>query len=298
MKNNVSCIIPTIRNNKEAYISLLSVCYSLNKLNCEKELILIVNRKIVDNDFILKLNLDFDFIKIIKNENKIGSANSRLLGIANSKHEILIFTDDDCNVDLNWAKEISKLAIENGNCTGNLTSKSKNIYGQFEEYTDFYRCRATFDTGEFKFISFPNFCIKKSLLPQIPFSVNSINTVEDIDLSVNLIANNVKIYFSEDIIVHVKYASSLAEIIKRKHKHGKGIAFLKSFSPTKEVAQKILGNNYTILFRWFHFSFTSKFDINQRLLFLIINLIYCFSLIYYNILFVIKKNLCLNNIKY
>lgn len=277
----VSVIIPTNRYSVFALTSLESVCESLESFKGEKELILCVDRKIRDNDGLLILEKKHPFVNIILNPNNQGSAYARNLGLQAASYGILIFTDDDCFVEKDWVERLYENVSKYGICTGGLKARNSGIFPRLEEYIDHYRIHATDKNGHIKFISFPNFGIKRELLPDPAFDVDPRNTVEDIDLACRLRLLGHNIHLDDNLIVKTIYPGNLTEMIRRKFKHARGISYLQKRMGVERWEQLEIGSIKDIIKRWYKISFNSPFPFLERVLFFVSNMSYCLGLYYY-----------------
>lgn len=225
----------------------------------------------------------FPFVDVFYNPNPQGSAYVRFLGISKAKYNVLLFTDDDCIVPINWVEKLYRGVVENGIVTGNLKSIEKfKIISLFEQYIDYIRIRALDSNKNIKFISFSNFGLKYNLLPLVPFDTCSVNTTEDFDLGCRLRLNNKKICFDEQIILEVCYPITLIQIIRRKIKHAKGIAYLEMRYGKKNWDSLEIGTKKELIKRWTNISFSAPFSLSSKCLFYIVNMTFCFSLCYYS----------------
>lgn len=107
---NVSVIITSYNNShnlKNCLESLLSQNYDQKVINLE---IIIVDSGSTDNSIeILNNYKDKEKIKIVLNPTefpRLSPAQARNIGVENSKGDILLFTDSDCTLPINWVKEI------------------------------------------------------------------------------------------------------------------------------------------------------------------------------------------------
>lgn len=286
-KQGVSVIIPTIRTNRLAFESIQSVIISLNNFkNKKKELILCADRKLQKADMLLLFAKKYPFIKVIAGKRKTWSAYARNLGINKAKYAVLLFTDDDCLVPKNWVKTLSNDVIKKGICAGVLKAKdSKNLISKLEERIDFHRIQSRDHTGNIKWLSFPNLGIRKDLLPPTPFCLNKNNTVEDMSLACRLRLNGHEISLNNKIIVKVEYPKNIKDVISRKIKHARGMAFLhRRLTSAMKEKLKIETNIQTTL-RWLNCSFKENLKIGEKILFLLINMTYCVVLFYFDKVF-------------
>lgn len=287
-KEEVSVIIPTCRKDIFTLSCIRSVCLSLSKFPNKKELILCVDRsKDPSERFFDNLILEFPFVKIIYNTSPRGSAFIRNEWIKCSQYNILLFTDDDSIVPENWVEAMTASVKGLWNCTWRLVGNKTNLslMHKFEEYIDDIRTSDIDASGEFIYVSFPCFGIKRSLLPCIPFDTSSNNTIEDMDLGSRLRLNNIPLFYNPDIVVIVDYPHDLKSTLIRKLKHAKGFSYLRK-KYWEQIRTKLwIGSNRRLFIEWVILSRNSPFKSYYKLYFWFINCVFCLWLFYYYIKF-------------
>jgi glycosyltransferase involved in cell wall biosynthesis len=74
-------------------------------------------------------------IKVVHNERNQGISASRNIGLKHAKHDIIAFTDDDCEVDKDWLRNLTKGFIDEqtGFVIGQTFYDNKNYKGYFPE---------------------------------------------------------------------------------------------------------------------------------------------------------------------
>lgn len=284
--DGVSVIIPTVRTEGIILDSLKSVINSLRQFPLEnKEMILSINRRFSQNDVLIPILNGNNFIRLIVKRHKKGSAYSRYLGIREAKYNTLLFTDDDCIVSKKWVRRLYKKVSQKGICTGMLQAFDKNnAISHFEEIIDYHRTTATDAQGRIKWLSFPNFGIKRRLLPKVPFNWFTIDTVEDMSLACRLRLKEKRIILDRDSIVTAKYPESFHSAAQRKMKHAKGLAYLKK-SLNNEMGNKIeIESTFVSLKRWFAISLHTNLPPTEKIMFLLLNMVYIFGLCYFGLI--------------
>ena len=127
MKLNVSLYIPVY--NGESTIE--SVLKSAFKLNPSPDEIIVVNDGSSDNTSNILENYK-DKITVFKNDNNMGLAYSRNVGVSKAKHENVASLDSDVEVAEDWLKNLLeiKTKFQSAICGGILIEKykDKNIY--------------------------------------------------------------------------------------------------------------------------------------------------------------------------
>lgn len=281
--DGVSVIIPTTRTNHQTIDNLSSVAQALNNFDGLKELVLAADRRVSATDFLRIFAQMHSFVRILEGEVGKGSAHTRLEALKEARYSVILFTDDDCAVPSDWVTHMYQAVIRYGAVTGNLNAlHSENPYSQIDAHVDQLRIR-TMESGGTKYISFPNFGVRRDLLPEEPFSPHALNTTEDIELACRLRLAKILIRFEEIIIVRTEYPTTLVGFIKRKVKHARGVAFLRT--NLNEEKRIFLGLNETpwkMLFRWSNMTLWSPLTLPQRVCMLLANTVYCSALGYYD----------------
>ena len=283
----ISVVIPTARTDPGTYDNLSSIARSLDALDRPKELVIAVDRKIGDADFLRILAAEFSFVSLLQGEIRKGSARTRLEALRAARYEVILFTDDDCVVPVNWAERMYEEVMRFGAVAGNLKSlQPENAYAAVDAYVDQLRIRSTDEDGNAKYISFPNFGILRQHLPSEPFFASRLNTTEDIELACQLHLAEVPIRFDENIMVETEYPPTFKGLIRRKMKHAMGIAFLRMrLGPEHSRRVGLAETSVVMLYRWVRLSFQASLPVSQRLCMLVANIAYCATLAYYDIAF-------------
>lgn len=112
MKNPKVSVVVCTYNGADKIKSLLD---SLKKQTYKNLDIVIVDDGSTDKTSEITKKYPFT---LIRNTTNRGLADSRNIGVKNSKGEILVFTDDDCIADKNWIKEIVNCYKKNPNVNG------------------------------------------------------------------------------------------------------------------------------------------------------------------------------------
>lgn len=285
MKNTdgVSVIIPTNRTNHQTLDNLSSVAQALNNFDGLKELVLAADRRVSATDFLRTFAQMHSFVRILEGEVGKGSARTRLEALKEARYSVILFTDDDCVVPPDWVVRIYQTVRCHGVIAGNLNAlHPEDPYSAVDAYVDQLRIR-TMENGGAKYISFPNFGVRRDLLPEEPFSPDALNTTEDIELACGLRLAKTPIRFEESIIVRTEYPTTLVGLMKRKAKHARGVAFLRAnLNEEKRVFLGINETPWKMLFRWSNMTLRAPLTLPQRLCMLLANTVYCSALGYYD----------------
>ncbi|MFA6417215.1 MAG: glycosyltransferase family 2 protein [Patescibacteria group bacterium] len=282
--NGVSVVIPTARIGSRALKSLESIALSLDLFSGNKELIIAVDRNFMVNDFLLDFASNYNFVKLLKIGGGHGSAFTRFQALSKAQYSVVIFTDDDCLVPLDWINKMFAEVTKYGMVAGNLAAfNERNVYSLVDAYVDQLRIKSVDADGYAKYISFPNFGIKQTYLPSLPFLATALNTTEDIDLACRLRLAGRKIYFAESLLIITEYPETFSGLLKRKVKHAQGIAFLRAGLENEKLRYLGLAETpWRMLRRWSVLSFKAPLKLIPRIIMFLANLAYCVALAYYD----------------
>lgn len=290
---SVSVIIPVCRSGGLVFQHLRTVARSLAAYDGQKELILCFDRDLGPNDQIQSLAELVPELVLFQahSSGNLGAPANRLRGIHAARHEILLFTDDDCEVPISWVSSLAKTTASKGAMTGlvkgTLThGRLASIYTRLEEIIDRYRVEARDEGGSAKFISFPCFGIRRELMPSIPYDVDFTDNVDDFDLACRLRLAGLRIALEPSIVVQTDYPHTLGKVLKRKLRHARGIShnFLSIIARHGKPAWDSLeiGNHHEIIRRWARISLRASVPLHERFIFLVMNLTYAIGLAYYD----------------
>lgn len=263
-KDGISVVVPTARTDAEFFLK--TVCVSLDRFKGNKELILSPDRLISsDDDPLAGLVSAYPFVKLLSSTSGEGSAKTRMRAFKQAQYETILFTDDDCIVPENWCEDMYEEVGRSGVVAGNLLAiDAENPYSRVDAYVDQLRIRSK-HLDSFKYVSFPNFGIRYSLLPDPPFTASARNTVEDIELACLLQLEGKNIAFREAITVRTAYPESLSSLLRRKRKHAKGVAWLfASLTPAERVYLGLSESTHAMFWRWIRLSVTAPLTVYER----------------------------------
>lgn len=166
-------------------------------------------------------------LRILRQPNG-GPARARNSGIRNARGEFIAFTDDDCEVDKKWLKEIicefkSEAIVGAG---GMIISKNKDIFSQYIDYNRILLPRI--ENKTVMYLVTANACYrKKNLIDVNGFSEEIKNPGgEDPDLSFKLKKLGYELAFNQNSIVIHNHRQDLRSFYKTFYNYGRGSAFL------------------------------------------------------------------------
>jgi len=275
----VSVVLPSIRAPRIAHPSWRSVCESARHSASEVEVVVSLDRlRTAADDEFLKRNSDV--LRLVSSGMLTGSSQTRLTGMAAATGTIVLFTDDDCVVPLGWVDSMIDALSTAPVVSGALRARDRdNWLSRSEEFTDDVRTHSVTHDGAVKFVSFPNMGARREVLPEPLYANSPYNTAEDVDLSLRLTLAGTAIQMRDDITVDVTYPTGWRAEFRRKRKHGFGVAFVKAQFTAADWRSADIGSPLTILNRWVRHSLSAPFPAPRRAQYLVINLIYCGSLL-------------------
>jgi glycosyltransferase involved in cell wall biosynthesis len=283
----VSIIVPTNKGDLWTTYCLRKLCYSIEKFREWKELILVLDAPYSEFDTLINQLSTYKFVRPIILKSHKGVAYARSQGIKEVRGDILLFTDADCVVGNDWVSLLSDLTSKYDICTGRVekvfsskkpTQKEKMI-AKLEEYTDRTRNVSKDKKGEFRYLTFQNFGIRKNKM--LSFSLSANNTTEDIFLAAMLRLNNEKIHYIDSVEVKTGYPPTIYSEVQRKIKHGRGVAWLR-YNLGANKWEKLGFESFTQLFvKWTKISFQLPFSFKYKFMYTIFNWSYIFSLYWY-----------------
>lgn len=174
----------------------------------------------------------------------VGPAKARNLGIKKAQNEIVVFTDDDCAVPLNWLRKFSGgyegceggegIAGVGGYLEASAEILSKNIFAQYEKFHEWSR----YNIHDREFISHKrdeapfetnNISYKRKVLEEVGgFDENfpAWATGEDGDLKERVLGLGYGVLFVPVKVTHLQ-DYNLKRFLKRQLARGAGIAVTK-----------------------------------------------------------------------
>lgn len=244
----VSVIIPTYNR-----INMLKNCLSsFEGLNYPKECfeVIVVDDGSTDRYYetLKEIIEQFTYkLRVIQQSNG-GPAKARNNGIRNAGGEFIAVTDDDCEVDKNWLREIIKgfTSEEIAGVGGMVVSKNKDIFSQYMDYNKILLPRM--EDNKVKYLVTANACYRrKCLLDVNGFSEEIKNPGgEDPDLSYKLKGLGYSLAFNPKGIVIHNHKQDLRSFYRTFFNYGKGSAFLRN--KWGEVAGKNFAPAFPIAF--------------------------------------------------
>lgn len=281
--DGVSVVVPSARI--DAFGNLLTVVKALDNFPGQKELIIAADREVNHSDFLYWFADNYAFVRIQQIQTRHrGSANARMQALKLSQYGVVLFTDDDCVVPIDWVSRMYEKVSSHGIVAGNLKSaEPNNVYSVVDAYVDQLRMRSIDERGSAKYISFPNFGIDRRYLPDMPFSVDQRNTTEDIELACILKLEHLPICFDESMLMETAYPTTFIGLLKRKVKHAKGVAFLRArLEREKCIALGLSETSWLMFTRWSKLSISAPLSIWQRMIMFVACASYSAGLCYYD----------------
>ena len=205
-----------------AEISLEECIKSILDLNYPKdrlEIIFIENNSNDASPSILKKYKDR--IKIL-NEEKQGAAAARNKGIKEASHEVLAFTDADCEVDRDWLKKMVGVLAENKNISavgGKILSKRP--CNDIEKYGELiHDNEKSITLFRPPYMASGNAAIKKSIIIELGMFDEELIKAEDGDLSYRLYESGHIFGYAPEAVVFHQNEKTLKGLFKEGFAHG------------------------------------------------------------------------------
>jgi len=213
MKNpKISVIIPVYNGENTLKSCLNSV---VNQTYKNYEIIVVDNNskdntKSIINEF-QKKNRKIKYLF----ESKRGRGAARYKGEINAKGEIILMTDSDCIVPVNWIEEMIK-TIENWDVVQGFEEPiSDNYWNRYRHITFEEKYKNEKMQDPLGKIDTKNFAIKTSILKKIGNTSRKYFSGNDTYLSIKLTENNFKVRFMKDIKVKHFHPSSLKAVFNK-----------------------------------------------------------------------------------
>lgn len=158
-------------------------------------------------------------LKIVVNENNLGVAGSRNVGIKSANGDIVGFTDSDCIANEDWISELAKGFMQNDvvavggyiqddqvNNIWELTNKGYNFVAAEEGFVTYIQgCNMSFD---------------RRVLEKFMFNDEIKYGYEETLICDKLIQNGYKIYYQPGAMVLHKHRHTLSGLIRQKYLRG------------------------------------------------------------------------------
>jgi cellulose synthase/poly-beta-1,6-N-acetylglucosamine synthase-like glycosyltransferase len=252
-----SLIITTSNRSKNLEQCLNSVL----KQKIKPNEVIVVSSKTLSND--KKIIAKFKTLKIIHLfEIKHGIPKARNRGLNTAKGEIIVYTDDDCILDINFIKNI-KISHKNNPKAAAIQGQSlnlnkNNLYSQILQfyYNFWFRKYLNKNNNNISVVDTKNISFKKNFLQGQNFSLfwSPYFCGEDMDFGWRLLEKNQKIFYDKNIIVWHNEKKDLSGFLFSRFKHGRLAAALKKRWPKKQVER--IGGEKTKFFQ----AFVKKFN--------------------------------------
>ena len=157
-----------------------------------------------------------------------GPAATRNFGIAQSKAEIIAFTDADCVADVNWLSELV-LPYKNpdvGGVGGEIAAYVHNGGNDVERFSDEKPPLVNFISGKHEFLPHlytANASYRRTLLNTVNGFNSNLITGEDVDLSWRFqLETHVKLEYMPQAIIYHRHRTSKLDLAKQYRQYGFG----------------------------------------------------------------------------
>jgi cellulose synthase/poly-beta-1,6-N-acetylglucosamine synthase-like glycosyltransferase len=230
----VSVIVPVATAGAFTRECLRRVLRSMECCGGASELVLVLNGLRDADRRELDEVLGHPSVTCIERAGRIGSAPARCLGVHRARGRLLLLTDADCLVPDDWVAQMVKAAGAHDVACGQVQAANAcaNSYVRIEQEVDRVRNSMTTRQGTRRFPTVANMIARRDLLTLIVDDRD--NTAEDIQLSVEYIRRGILIATVDDAAVRTVYPSSLAQCLRRRAKHARGVAFAQKLWSRRE----------------------------------------------------------------
>ena len=228
--NDFSIIIAA--KNEEQNIGAL--CNSLQKLNYQPEHfeVIFVDDNSTDDTFIKikKCAENFPQLKVLSAEDKEieGKKGALQIGFDNAKNEIIVTTDADCILPVNWLRELNKKFLQGYDVV--IGAIRYQYYSKFSaEYSAFESLRNRILIFGFANLGLPysasggNFAFKRSILENLGgYTIFPALLSGDDDLLVQIAKKQkakITTLLSQEAIVETKAPESFKELLRQRSRH-------------------------------------------------------------------------------
>lgn len=176
-------------------------------------------------------------INYIRNEKNSGAAFSRNVGVRESLHSLIAFTDNDCIVDKNWLIRLHDSIKKSPTSTAGVGGKVIATDGDvFSRYYDYHKTLDPwFFRGKFYYLTTANAIFRKNVFLLVDGFDETVPGAggEDPGICFKLQNAGYKIEYCDTAIVRHQYEPTLSAFIKTYLRYGRGCAgqFRKHFKP-------------------------------------------------------------------
>jgi glycosyltransferase involved in cell wall biosynthesis len=202
MKNPlVSIIIPAFNSEATIRRCLESI---LHQSYTNYELIIVDNYSKDNTNLIIKEYVPkFSRIKFLA-EHKKGRGAARYKGEINASGDVILMTDADCIVPVDWIEEMIKPIIEDGEVAvqGIKRPLNPNYWTEKLSRDEQKLAKMRIEDGKIGFLDTANFAIEGSILKKIGYTDPNIISGNDAELMVRLLLNNYKLCLKEISVLH------------------------------------------------------------------------------------------------
>jgi glycosyltransferase involved in cell wall biosynthesis len=159
-------------------------------------------------------------MRYVSVETNIGLGSARNLGIRSARGDYLLFVDDDCIANEDWAERLSSVFDREPIVAGSILSPTINYIKLCHNLAHFYLFMPGRKGDSREFIAGANMGMKRTVLEEINGFEEGRRTAEDMEFILRARQKGYRIYFASDAIVtHDPDRSSLSAIFKYSSEH-------------------------------------------------------------------------------
>jgi len=246
MNTKISIIIPTIRDN--LYLKALLEALNQQTFNMsEAEVLVVADAKDKSTLPDISLTKTVYLLKQFRNQQKLGPAGARNIGIKESTGEIIAFIDDDCLPPVDW---IEKIAAHFKNkdtqaIAGRIEPyETKTMIQRYCKFANILNIPKQIETNKALYLITANCALRKNLLEQLNYFNEAYSFAgEDLDLSYRIRKKGIAISYVPEILVYHHHSPNFLTWLKKYFLYGRGCAQFEVSNQTAEL-KEYYGKNF------------------------------------------------------
>lgn len=227
MDNSISVIIPTFNR-----CHLLNSClqaFELQTYPHSRFEVIVVDDGSMDGTLTFLKQYErtarYKF-RYLHQENR-GPASARNLGVRNASGELVAFTDDDCDVEPEWLRNlVNSMEDENiAGVGGTVRPSTKGIVSDFIHYMRWFEPAVI--NGIVVYLITANACFRKKVLNEVNGFDERITKPggEDPELCLKMLEKGYRLAYNPQCIVNHQHRDTLKEMIHAFYNYGRGKRF-------------------------------------------------------------------------
>jgi len=204
---------------------LSALLRSIDAFEGEAEAVLVFNGLSTDQRRGLDAVVAHPAVRLLEHPERLGSAPARCLGIRTARADLILLTDADCRVPVDWVATMAAAAAGHRVVSGHVESDDgpRNAYVRVQQEIDRLRNSAALPGGSRRYPTVSNMAAPSELLRLV--DDDPLNTTEDFQLSTELIAREIPVVNLEHVVVTTQYPATFLRSVRRQERHAIGTAY-------------------------------------------------------------------------